>query len=84
MSENIQDDAIKRRLDTIIGLMLKQHPKDGMTSREQIALLNSTGLKYNEIAQILGRSGSYVASELTVLKKSAKKNSGEGGTDDAA
>ena len=73
MSETIQDDAVKKRLDVIIGLMLKQQSKE-TTAREQIALLNSMGLKYTEIAQILGKNPSYIAKELTVLKKSIKED----------
>lgn len=74
MPETIHYDAVKRRLDVIIGLMLKQQSKD-MTAREQIALLNSMGLKYNEIAQVLGKNAKYISKELAVLKKSAKEDS---------
>ncbi len=58
------------RLDALIALAVRREIKsdDSLKMRDMIALLASAGLKYAEIAAILGKSPSYVASELTVLK----------------
>lgn len=71
-SENMDEKNLEpliKRLDVLIHLQLKQQAQSGTSTREQIGILNSLGLNYNEIATIIGRSGSYVASELTLLKK---------------
>ena len=77
MNENNDDmkNELRRivtRLDAMIALSLLQI-RDGVSAREQIKILNQTGLKYGEIASILGRSASYVASELTTIKKQKEK-----------
>jgi len=48
--------------------------KQKLTTRDQIGLLNSMRLDYKEIAEIFGRSHTYIASELTQLKKKSKKD----------
>lgn len=75
MSETPDSGDIKRRLDVIIALILKQHAKDGMTAREQIMFLNTIGLKDHEIAQIFGKSRGYVAKEISIMKRTVKKKS---------
>lgn len=65
--------AIKIRLEVIINLMIqKEGPEhnESRSLRDQIGLLNSFGLKPKEIAEILGRTGSHINKELTVLRKS--------------
>jgi hypothetical protein len=65
--------CIVRRLDALIALSLLQI-SDKVSARDQIKILNQAGLKYGEIAPLLGRSSSYVASELTVIKKKKEKS----------
>lgn len=62
-------ESIIKRLNVLIHIELKRMATEGMLSRDQISTLSSLGLNYNEIAAIIGRTPSYVASELTVLKK---------------
>jgi DNA-binding CsgD family transcriptional regulator len=67
--------AIQKRLDILISLILKRELQDKtITMRETISHLSSVGLTYSEIAAIFGKSASYVASELTLLKKRGEKN----------
>jgi len=66
--ENMELDQIIRRLDVIINLMLKE-----AKGREKIKILNQIGLKANEIAGVMGRTRSYVDSELTQIRKELKK-----------
>jgi DNA-binding CsgD family transcriptional regulator len=64
--------GIERRLDVLIRLMLRPTDVQEMTNREQIALLSSAGLRDTEIANILGKTRSYVASEMTQVRKKEK------------
>jgi len=67
---------IKKRLDVLIALILKKELVENrsLTMTELINFLSSFGLKYNEIANICGKSPSYISSELTRLKKKDLKN----------
>lgn len=67
-------EEITKRLDVIIYLLLKQNQEKGATTRQIIKELNDIGLKDYEIAKIFGKSRSYIASEVTLLKKSKKKS----------
>ena len=60
---------IIRRLDVVIYFLLKKDMQEGTSNREIIKQLYGLGLKDVEIAGILGRSRSYVASEISLLKK---------------
>jgi len=73
--ENILLD-IQKRLDVLIALILKKELKENksLTMTDLIDLLSSLGLKYTEIANIFGKSPSYIASELTKIKKRGSKN----------
>jgi len=57
-----EDKAVSRRLDAIIALLARDSKKE---MGENIATLSNAGLKSAEIAKILGRSDSYVRSELS-------------------
>lgn len=79
MSEKVETSllAIQKRLDILISLIVKKELEDKtITMREMIGYLSSVGLNYSEIASIFGKSSSYIASELTLLKKRGKKNAG--------
>ena len=71
--KSLNTEEITKRLDVIIYLLLKQIQEKGATIRQIIKELINIGLKDYEIAKILGRSRSYIASEVTLLKKSKKK-----------
>ncbi len=66
---------IQKRLDILIALLLKEKLKNdkSLTMKELINLLSSFGLKYNEIANIFGKTPSYISSALTQIKKKKKK-----------
>jgi len=70
---NFDSESMVKRLDVIIYLLLKQNQDKWSTSRQMIKELNDLGLRDYEIAKILGRSRSYIASELTLLKKLKNK-----------
>lgn len=71
--KSIETDEITKRLNVIIYLLLKQSQEKGETKRQMIKELKDIGLKDKEIAEIFGRSQSYISSELTKLKKSKGK-----------
>lgn len=66
---------IQKRLDVLISLMIRKELKEkSITMREIIDYLSSLDLGYTEIAKIFGKSPSYIASELTLIKKRGGKN----------
>jgi len=62
------DDVLKR-LDILIYILLRQEKLQEMTGRDHIGLLTSLGLRDIEIANILGKSRGYIASERTKIRK---------------
>ena len=67
-------EEMTERLDLIIYLLIKQRQeKDEATKKELIGELFEWGLKDFEIAKILGKSRTYIASEITQFKKAKKK-----------
>ena len=73
--EELMND-IRKRLDVLIALNIKNELKNDthLTMREVISFLDSLGLKYTEIAKIFGKTPSYVAGEISKIKKGGKKN----------
>ena len=67
MSNN-ENQEIKKRLDTIIGIMLNQSMQQG-TVKEKIKYLSSLKYDNQEIAKILGTTYSTVAKEKSKAKK---------------
>lgn len=70
-------DEVTKRLDIIIYLLLEQKRQAGMSNRDIIKELTNLGLKDWEIAKILGKTRSYVSSEVTQIKKPNKKRGGD-------
>jgi len=67
------DDAIVKRLNVLIRLMLDQQIAEKRTMRkEQLVLMDSAGLSTGEIASILGRALKDVSSHLKQVKKEIK------------
>jgi hypothetical protein len=75
MNDHEETVQLNKRLGIVIALLLKMLPKeDGSPSlRDQIQLLSGLGSRPKEIAEILGRTQSYVNKELTSLRKSKAK-----------
>jgi hypothetical protein len=68
-------DALTRRLGVVIALLLRTIPKssDGISLRDQIQQLADLGVRPKDIAEILGRSQTYVNKELVSLRKGKGK-----------
>ncbi len=67
--ESLQE--VSRRIEVIIALLIRtRHPERvSVPLREQVWTLHELGLKPSQIAQILGRSSSYVNKELSGLRR---------------
>lgn len=71
---NIERNAlleVNKRLGIVIALLLKALPKghDAMSLRDQVQLLSELGVRPKDIAEILGRTQTYVGKELAGLRK---------------
>lgn len=72
----MDDEAVRKRLDVLIRLMLDQQLAEGKSKRkDQLLFMDSVGLSTGDIAGILGRSSKDVSSHLKQVKdrKKAKK-----------
>lgn len=65
-------DSTNKLLKVIVALLLRQNEE--MSLREQIGILSSLALKPVEIAEILGRTNTYVNKELSGIRKNKKFN----------
>lgn len=72
--ENKQFEAVNKKLEVMIAILLKLLNKNGkeLSLREQIALLNDLGVRPIDIARILGRDPRYINKEIVFFKKSKK------------
>ncbi len=66
-------EVTNKLLRVIIALMLRGPREEALTLRQQIEFLSDVGLKPVEIAEILGRSNTYVNKELSGIRKARKK-----------
>lgn len=68
-----EGDPLSKRLDAIIALLVEDNERE---LGENIVTLSNAGLKSLEIAKILGKSDSYIRSELSRKRKQggAKKD----------
>ena len=69
-----QFEEINKRLDALIRISLRHNETQELTSREQIEMLRSVGLRDIEIARILGKSRGYISSELNKIRARGVKN----------
>jgi hypothetical protein len=67
---------LSKRLGVVIALLLRAIPKssDGMSLRDQVQLLTDLGVRPKDIAEILGRTQTYVNKELASLRKGKGKS----------
>ncbi|MGI0045897.1 MAG: hypothetical protein ACREBB_01730 [Nitrosotalea sp.] len=70
---NNTNDDVKKRLETMIGILLNQTKIQETTLGEKITYLSSQGYENQEIANMLGTTYSMVAKEKSKAKK-VKKN----------
>ena len=68
-------ESTNRLLKVMIALMLRGKEDATPTLRQQIRTLTELGMKPFEIAEILGRSSTYVNKELVGIRKESKKKS---------
>ena len=66
---------LNKRLGIIIALLLKTIPKSGdvISLRDQVQLLADLGVRPKDIAEILGRTQTYINKELASLRKGKAK-----------
>ena len=65
-------ESTNKLLRVIVALLLKRKDPDKLTLRQQIEILSDLGLKPLEIAEIIGRTNTYINKELSELRKSRK------------
>ena len=76
MAQNMAKDDMEstnRLLRVMVALLSRRKEEPTLTLRQQIKVLSDLGIKPSEIAEILGRSSSYVNKELSGIRKEAKK-----------
>lgn len=70
----MSEDLVAKKLDLLIKLTAVNVVRDDKTQTESILKLNSLGIGYKDIANILGTSESYAA---LILSKNKKKKNDE-------
>ena len=70
MAYLIQGD---KPLRVIVALLLRRKDEKTLTLRQQIEILSDLGIKPAEIAEILGRTNTYINKELSGIRKSRKQ-----------
>jgi len=60
---------LMQRVELIIALMLKLLPKEEMSFREQVRLLNDLKIRPVDISKITGRSQGHVNKELVAIRR---------------
>lgn len=66
-------ESTNRLLRVMIALLLRGKEERTPTLKQQIEILNDLGLRPAEIAEILGRTGTYINKELSGLRKSRRQ-----------
>ena len=60
-------------LRVIVALLLRKKDEKTPTLRQQIEILSDLGIKPAEIAEILGRTNTYINKELSGIRKGRKQ-----------
>ncbi len=72
MAKNMEKNGTEltnRLLMVIIALLLRRKDEALLPLNQQIAILHDLGLRPTEMAQILGRSSTYINKELSGIRK---------------
>lgn len=71
--------TLNRRIGVMISLMLRTMRQEGagLSLREQVGILSDLGVRPREIAEILGRTPTYINKELSGLRKTKGKTDGK-------
>ncbi len=70
---NNETQSTNKLLRVIVALLLRKRDEQTLTLRQQIEVLNDLGIKPVEIAEILGRSNTYINKELSGIRKGNKQ-----------
>lgn len=73
--KEVDQESTARLLKVIIGLLIRRKVDDSPSLRQQIETLDNLGLRPVEIAEVIGRSATYVSKELSGIRKSRKGES---------
>ena len=65
--------STNKLLRVIVALLLRRKDEKTLTLRQQIEILGDLGIKPAEIAEILGRTNTYINKELSGIRKSRKQ-----------
>lgn len=65
--------STNKLLRVIVALLLRRKDERTLTLRQQIEILSDLGIKPAEIAEILGRTNTYINKELSGIRKSRKQ-----------
>ena len=65
--------STNKLLRVIVALLLRRKDEKTLTLRQQIEILSDLGIKPAEIAEILGRTNTYINKELSGIQKGRKK-----------
>lgn len=66
-------ESTNKLLKVIIGLLLRGKEDEKLNLRQRVEILDGLGLKPVEIAEILGRTNTYVSKELVGIRKNRKQ-----------
>lgn len=66
-------ESTNRLLRVIVALLLRRKDEQTLTLRQQIEILSDLGIKPTEIAEILGRTNTYINKELSGIRKNRKQ-----------
>ena len=66
-------ESTNKLLKVIIALLLRGRDEEKLNLRERVEILDGLGLKPVEIAEILGRTNTYVSKELVGIRKQRKQ-----------
>jgi len=65
--------STNKLLRVIVALLLRRKDEKTLTLRQQIEILGDLGIKPAEIAEILGRTNTYINKELSGIRKGRKQ-----------
>jgi hypothetical protein len=65
-------ESTNKLLRVIVALLLRRKDEQVLTLRQQIEILDDLGIKPAEIAEILGRTNTYINKELSGIRKNQK------------
>jgi len=71
--EKHTQESTNKLLRVIVALLLRRRDEQTLTLRQQIEILADLGMKPAEIAEILGRTNTYINKELSGIRKSRKR-----------